>query len=65
MGNQYGLGLLNIWGKKLPDFWWLSQDNLFTLTRPDHELIDQAHRAMVDAKKLRILFQDVVIDSAV
>lgn len=64
VGNHYGCGLLTIWQQKLPGFWWTSQDNIFALTHPNHELTEKAHRAMVDAKKLRILFQDVIADSA-
>lgn len=64
LGDHYGFGLMPIWQEKLPGFWWASQDNIFALTRPEHPLASQAHRAMVDAKKLRILFQDTIKDSA-
>ena len=56
IGGHKGHGLLAIWERKLPGFWWYSQDNIFVSTRPDHELAGQAHCAMVDAQKLRILF---------
>ena len=65
LGNHCGYGLLPIWQQKLPGFWWLSQDNIFALTHPYHELTNVAHNAMIEAKKLRQLFQDAINDSAV
>lgn len=64
LGNRYRCGLLLISQKKLPGFWWASQDQNFALIHPDHEIAFKAHRAMVDTKKLHILFRDVVADSA-
>lgn len=64
MGGHKGYGLLPIWQRMLPGFWWHSQDNIFVLTHPDHELAEKAHRAIIDAQKLRILFLDVMADSA-
>ena len=64
IGGHKGHGLLAIWERKLPGFWWCSQDNIFMLAHPTHELARKSHRAMVDAQKLRILFLDVVADSA-
>lgn len=65
LGSHYGYGLMLVGRNKLPGFWWAFQDNILALPRPTHELAEKAHRAMVDIEELRILFQDVVTDSAV
>lgn len=64
LGGHDGNGLLSLWQQRLPNSWRCSQDTIFFLTRPEHPLAKQAHRAMVDAQKLRILFRDLVDDSA-
>ena len=64
LGAHDGNGLLSLWQQRLPGFWRCSQDTIFFLTGPEHPLAKQAHRAMVDAQKLRILFRNLVDDSA-
>ena len=61
--NDHGsFGLLKLWRDRLPGSWSCSQDDIFALTRPDHPLAAQAHRAMVDATKLHILLNDLIAD---
>lgn len=64
LGGHYGNGLMPLWLERLPGFWNCAQDTIFILSRPEHPLAKQAHRAMVDAQKLLILFRDLVNDSA-
>ena len=59
-----GIGLIYEWKKRLPEFWHFGQELLLKLIHPDHPLAVGSHRALVDAKKLQILFEDKVDDSA-
>ena len=65
LGGHKGYGALMQWKKRLPGFWDYSQETLFTFTRPSDPLAGTSHRALVDAKKLRTLTQDLFHDSAV
>ena len=65
LGGHKGYGAFLQWQKRLPGFWDCSQETVFTFTRPGDPLAETSHRALVDAKKLRLLMQDLFHDSAV
>lgn len=64
LGGHVGFGLITQWRKKLPGFWQYAQHVLFELIHDGHPLASDSHRALIDAKKMHILFQDLVLDSA-
>lgn len=64
LGNHRGYGAFPLWQKRLPGFWECSQETIFAFCRPDDPMSKLSHRALVDAKKLRILMRDLFNDSA-
>lgn len=64
LGGHIGIGFLQEWKRKLPGLWHVGQSLLFQLMHPDHPLASQSHRALLDARKIHLLFKDMVDDSA-
>ena len=64
LSNHRGYGALTLWQQRLPGFWECAQETIFAFCRPDDPLSKLSHRALVDAKKLRILMRDLFNDSA-
>ena len=49
---------------KLPEFWCCGQELLVEMLLPDHPLAAISHRALLDARKMHLLFKYMVNDSA-
>ena len=65
LGGHGSLGLLPPMQWSMPGVWWCSLDDIFAHTRPEPALATQAHRAMIDAQKPRIVFPDLIADCGV
>ena len=64
LGGHRGYGALTQWQRRIPGFWDCSQETIFAFVLADDPLAKQSHRALIDAKKLRILMQELFRDSA-